>query len=318
MLANIKKTAKAVNLPFSMRLITHTDLDGVMCAALLCSVEQVDEVKFIDPATIQAGTMRIGRNDILSDLPYDARAGMWFDHHASSAPKEGRKFEGAFGIAPSAARVIFDYYENPFLEKYRQALEEVDKIDSGQVPLEQARKPTGWFLLSNTLETDAPKKEDDEYRRLVIGLIRKNPDIGAILAEPPVAARAAQVGAQLEKFGQILSEHTKMMGTVAYSDLRGRPDLPRGNNYLVYALFPSARTSVRLLPSEDDEELCKISVGHNIYGKKSAFDVGAAMKRIGGGGHAPVGGASVRAEKAEEIALKLVEEINRFQEKERE
>ncbi|VVB56581.1 Uncharacterised protein [uncultured archaeon] len=301
-----------------MRLITHTDLDGVFCAALLCSVEQIDEVKFIDPGTIQAGTMRITKNDILSDLPYDSRAGLWFDHHASSQPKAGQKFEGAFALAPSGARVIFDYFENPFLEKYRPALEEVDKIDSGQVPLEQARAPTGWFLLSNTLETDAPKEEDDRYRRHVIALIRKNPDIAAILADGRVAARTKNVQAQLAKFGQILREHTVLVGQVAYSDLRARPDLPRGNNFLVYALFPQARTSVRLMPQKEGDDLLKISVGHNIYGKKSAFDVGAAMKRIGGGGHAAVGGASVPGAEAEKIARKLVDEINEFLKKEEE
>ncbi len=299
-----------------MRLITHTDLDGVMSAALLCSVEEIDEIKFIDPGTIQTGTLRITKNDILSDLPYDARVGMWFDHHASSQPKPGQKFEGAYAIAPSAARVIFDEYENPFLEKYRAALEEVDKIDSGQVEEGQARTPQGWFLLSNTLETDAPKSEDDRYRRHVIELIRKNPDIHFLLSDPEVAARAAQVQAQLAKFEQILREHTVLIGTVAFSDLRARPDLPRGNNYVVYALFPQARTSVRLMPEKENDDTLKISVGHNIYGKKSAFNVGEAMKRIGGGGHAPVGGASVKKEWAEKIAKMLVDEINKFQEKE--
>lgn len=300
-----------------MRLITHTDLDGIFCAVLICSVEQIDEIKFADPAAIQSSSMHIDKNDILADLPYDKRAGMWFDHHASSAPKSGQKFEGSFAIAPSAARVVFEYYDNPFLEKYRAALEEVDKIDSGNVPIEQARNPTGWFLLSNTLETNAPKKEDDEYRRHVIELIRKNPDIESVLSDQKVAERANAVRAQLEKFGRILIENTKMIGTVAYSDLRQASDLPRGNNYLVYSLFPSALTSVRLLPSDDEDEFCKISVGHNIYSKKSAFDIAQAMKRIGGGGHQAVGGAKIPKKNAEEIALKLIEEINEFQKNEK-
>jgi hypothetical protein len=238
---------------------------------------------------------------------------MWFDHHASSAPKAGLKFEGAFALAPSAARVVFDYYENPFLEKYRAAVEETDKIDSGVVPLEQAREPTGWFLLSNTLETDAPKSEDDDYKREVIEIIRAHPLIEEVLAHPRVATRALEVKQQLERFASILRKHTVMKGVVAFSDLRARPDLPRGNNYVVYALFPSARTSVRVMPQKEDDEMVKISVGHNVYGAKSAFDVGAAMKRIGGGGHMAVGGASVKKEEAEKIANALIDEINAFE-----
>ena len=298
-----------------MRLYTHTDLDGVFSAMLISVVEEVDEVKFVDPGTVQAGKIPFTRHDIISDLPFDKRCGMWFDHHESSKPREGVKFEGAWKLAPSAARVVYDYYENPYLEKYAAALAEVDKIDSGNVPLEQAREPSGWFLLSNTLETSAEKKEDDEYRRHVIGLIRKNPDIASVLSEEWVAERVEGVKGELEKFRQMLLENTKMAGKVAYSDMRGVVGLPRGNNYLVYSLFPDAVTSVRLMPLSEDEEkdTVKISAGHNIYGKKSTFDIGAAMKRMGGGGHRPVGGASVKKEEAEALALQLIAQINAWQ-----
>lgn len=301
-----------------MRLITHTDLDGIMCAALLTDVEEVLETKFVDPGSIQAGKIFVNEHDIIADLPYDRRCGMWFDHHESSKPKDGAKFEGEWKLAPSAARVVFDYYENPYLEKYAPALLEVDKIDSGQVELSQVKNPSGWFLISNTLESSAPKREDDEYRRHMIALIRKNPDAGAILVDAKVAKRVAQVKEEFELFAKILKESTVMEGKVAYSDLRMRPDLPRGNNYLVYSLFPDAISSVRIMPfsENEDKDVVKISVGHNIYGKKCGFDVGAAMKRIGGGGHRSVGGASVKKEDAEAIAKRLIKEINDFEAKE--
>ena len=297
-----------------MRLYTHTDLDGVMCAVLISCVEEIDEFRFVDPGTVQAGKIPFRKSDIISDLPYDRHAGMWFDHHESSRPKEGAKFEGAWKLAPSAARVVYEYYENPYLEKYAAAVEATDKIDSGQVAREEAEAPSGWFLFSNTLETSAEKADDDAYKVHVIALIRKSPDIASVLADARVAERVKNVKAELSKFAQILREHTVMVGKVAYSDLRTRPDLPRGNNYLVYSLFPDAVTSVRLMPEKEDKESVKLSVGHNIYGKKSEFDVGAAMKKIGGGGHRSVGGASVKKEEAEAIAKKIIAEINKFEE----
>lgn len=294
-----------------MRLITHTDLDGVMCAALISCVEEIVEIKFVDPGTMQSGKMPVHDYDVIADLPYDKRCGMWFDHHESSKPPEGRKFEGAWSLAPSAARVVYDYYENPYLEKFASALVEVDKIDSGSVPLEQVKNPTGWFLLSNTLETSATKEKDDNYRRHVIDLIRKNPDVEAVLNDEQVSKRVANVRAEFEKFAKMLEESTVMIGKVAYSDMRKAFDLPRGNNYLVYSLFPEAVTSVRLMPEGEDKDTVKISVGHNIFSrKKCEFDVGAAMKKIGGGGHRPVGGASVKKEEAEAIAKKIIGEIN--------
>ncbi|MEM2138263.1 MAG: hypothetical protein QW568_04200 [Candidatus Anstonellaceae archaeon] len=295
-----------------MRLLTHTDLDGVMCAVLLIDTEEVDEVKFIDPATIQSGKMSIFKYDIIADLPYDKRCGMWFDHHESSRPPAERKFEGSWKLAPSAARVVYDYYENPYLEKYASALKETDRIDSGQVVLEEIKNPEGWFLLSNTLEMEPEKKKDDEYKRHVIELIRKNPDIKFVLADSQVSERCKRLKSEFAAFERILLQNTKMVGKVAFSDLRAVDGLPRGSNYLVYALFPEAVTSVRLMPQDKGEGEVKISAGHNIFGKeKCSFDVGAAMKKIGGGGHKAVGGAKVKSEEAEAIAKKLIEDINK-------
>lgn len=296
-----------------MRLYTHTDLDGVFSAVLLSEVEEVDEIMFVDPGTVQAGKIPFAKFDIIADLPFDRRCGLWFDHHESSKPSEGRKFEGSWKLSPSAARVIYDYYENPYLKKYEQALVEVDKIDSGRVPKEQAENPTGWFLLSNTLETSTAKKEDDEYKRHVIGLIRDDPGIESVLKDEWVAERIANVKQELAVFKKMLLESTKMIGKVAFSDMRRAEDFPRGNNYIVYSLFPDAVTSVRLMPVDEDDGTVKISVGHNIYGKRCEFDVGAAMKRIGGGGHRSVGGATVKAEEAEAIAMGIISEINDFE-----
>ncbi|HIH18698.1 TPA: hypothetical protein HA225_01850 [Candidatus Micrarchaeota archaeon] len=296
-----------------MILYTHTDLDGVFSAALISIVEQVDEFRFVDPGTVQSGRIPFTKNDIIADLPFDRRCGMWFDHHESSRPREGLKFEGAWGAAPSCARVIYGHYENPYLEKFAKGLGEVDNIDSGKVPIGQAESPSGWFLLSNTLETEAPKKEDDGYRRHVINLIQKNPEIETILEDEWVAERSANVKQELETFRRMLLENTKMVGRVAFSDLRLAKGFPRGNNYLVYSLFPGAVTSVRLMPVDEEDGTVKLSVGHNVYGKKSEFDVGAAMKKIGGGGHRPVGGATVKAEETEEIAKRLIDELNRWE-----
>jgi len=296
-----------------MRLYTHTDLDGVMCAVLISCVEEIDEFRFVDPGTVQAGKILFRKSDIISDLPYDKRCGMWFDHHESSRPKEGAAFEGAWAPEPSAARVVFGYYDNPYLEKYSAAVEATDRIDSGKVSRDEAETPSGWFLFSNTLETSEKKSEDDAYKVHAIALIRRNPDISAVLADARVAERVKNVKKELDMFMQILREHTVMIGKVAYSDLRTRPDLPRGNNYLIYSLFPDAVTSVRLMPEKDDTDSMKISVGHNIYhAPKCEFDVGAAMKAIGGGGHRSVGGASVKKDGAEALAKKLVREINDF------
>lgn len=300
-----------------MRLITHTDLDGVLCAVLISSIEDVQIIKFLDPATIQAKKVFINKNDIISDLPYDKRCGIWFDHHASNRPKDDAGFDGLFKVAPSAAQVVYDYYENPYLDKFKEAIDNTNKIDSGDVTLDMIKRPTGWFLLSNTFETTAEKKVDDDYRRYVIKLIKQEPDIDYILEDEAIKIRADNVMDEFEIFKQSLQDHTAMHGSVALTDFRDATQpIPHGNNYVVYSIFPKAKTSVRLMPLDEEKEgLVKLSVGHNIfYEPKSTFDVGQAMKRLGGGGHQPVGGANILEDDADEIVMRLIKEINEYKE----
>ena len=95
-----------------MRVVTRSDMDGLVCAVLLKEVESIDEIIFVHPKDIQDGKVEITQKDILTNIPYDPRCGMWFDHHSSEATRTEniKDFKGALEIAPSAARVVYDYY----------------------------------------------------------------------------------------------------------------------------------------------------------------------------------------------------------------
>lgn len=89
-----------------MRIITRPDFDGVVCAALLKEVYGEDTcVEWIQPNDIQNGAVTIHHQDVIANLPFDPRCGMWFDHHVSNAVAV--PFEGLFRIAPSAAGLVF-------------------------------------------------------------------------------------------------------------------------------------------------------------------------------------------------------------------
>jgi oligoribonuclease NrnB/cAMP/cGMP phosphodiesterase (DHH superfamily) len=88
-----------------MRLITRSDFDGLACAVLLREVEPVESVEFVHPKDVQDGKVQVGRNDILTNLPYVHGAGLWFDHHSSEITRneDTVSYRGRFEIAPSAA-----------------------------------------------------------------------------------------------------------------------------------------------------------------------------------------------------------------------
>ena len=65
------------------RLVTRSDFDGLVCAMLLKELDLIEEIKFVHPKDVQDGKIDISENDITTNLPFDPRVGLAFDHHES-------------------------------------------------------------------------------------------------------------------------------------------------------------------------------------------------------------------------------------------
>ena len=73
------------------RLITRSDMDGLVCAVLLKELGLLGEIVFQHPKDMQDGKVPVTDRDILTNLPYVAGCAMCFDHHASEATRnDGR------------------------------------------------------------------------------------------------------------------------------------------------------------------------------------------------------------------------------------
>ena len=96
------------------RLVTRSDFDGLVCAMLLKEMDLIDEIKFVHPKDVQDGIVELSENDITTNLPYDKRVGLAFDHHESELLRnDPEEYKGKYiidGHAKSAARVVYDYY----------------------------------------------------------------------------------------------------------------------------------------------------------------------------------------------------------------
>ena len=133
-----------------MRLVTRSDFDGLACGALLKDVGVIDNWKFAHPKDLQDGLVEITKDDCLANVPFVEGCGLWFDHHSSEFERnqlEG-KYKGESRIAPSCARIIYDYYggEARFAH-YDDMMIAVDKVDSGNLTREEILNPTGWILI---------------------------------------------------------------------------------------------------------------------------------------------------------------------------
>ena len=306
-----------------MRLVTRADFDGLVCGALITKFESIDSYLFVEPKFMQDGLVEIRRGDIIANLPYHPNCTLWFDHHITNTtpdfPKPIMPGKGGFRLAPSAARVVCEYYTETaqlaegaarlsFLNSQRivYLLHEADRIDAGKLTTEDVLNPQGYVLVSMT--TDGKRAEDEPYWLRVIRLLR-DATLEEVMKDAEVARRCQQVLDDQEKLRAILLERTTMKGNVIYCDLRGIKDIPDGNRFLIFTLFPQGNIQVKVEDDSQRENTTAISVGYNIFNPTSNVNVGELLKNYGGGGHKVVGSSRVPNDRAEQAIKEIVQAV---------
>jgi len=288
-----------------MRLVTRADLDGLTCAILLQEVEHIDQVDFAHPKDVQDGKVEIGGNDILANLPYDKRAGLWFDHHLSQVD-EGTSpdIKGAFGLAPSAARVIAQHYASPKFERFAELLDATDRLDAARLTHDDIVNPQGWILIGYTLDPRTGLGAFKDYFRHIMQLAQTK-SAAEILEDPQVKQHVERMRADDAAFKAHLQQTSKLDGNVVITDVRGLKNLPIGNRFLIYTLFPEADVSVRVADGHDGSYV-SIQVGHSILNRTCHTNVGDLMSRYGGGGHEGAGTCQPAAAAAKRVLREIV------------
>lgn len=65
------------------RLVTRSDMDGLVCSLLFKELGMIDEIKFVYPKDVQYGKIELTGNDITTNLPCVESVYLAFDHHTS-------------------------------------------------------------------------------------------------------------------------------------------------------------------------------------------------------------------------------------------
>jgi len=280
-----------------MRLLTRSDFDGLVCAALLVEAGVVDEYKFVHPKDIQDGSVEVTKNDVLANVPYAPGCGLWFDHHSSEAERlalmDEFHFEGESRVELSCARVIYDYYGGA--EKFAKfeengLMEAVDKCDSGQLSKDEIMTPEGWVLLSFIMDPRTGLARYRDYRianyQLMEELIEacRYKRVEEILTFPDVQERIQRYYAQEKAYEEMILEHSRTDGNVLIIDLHEVEEILTGNRFKEYVLFPDQNISVRVIWGKAQQNMV-FTCGHSIFNRTSKTDIGALMLKFGGGGH---------------------------------
>ena len=104
----------------------------------------------------------------------------------------------------------------------------------------------------------------------------------------------------------ILVARAELRKNVIYVDLRGIKEIPDGNRFLIFTLFPQGNIQVKVAHDSQRENTTAISVGYNIFNPTSSVNVGELLKNYGGGGHKVVGSSRVPNERAESAIAEIL------------
>lgn len=303
------------------RLVTRSDFDGLVCAMLLNELGIIDEIKFVHPKDVQDGKIEITEDDITTNLPFDKRVGLAFDHHESELIRN--KLEDYLGKyiidknAKSAARVVYDYYgaEMVFHRVSEEIMDAVDKGDSADFTKDEILNPTGWVLMNFLMDARTGLGRFHNFRisnyDLMMQLIDFCVDhsIDEVLQLPDVKERVDLYFEQQELFKEQLRRITRIEGNCAVIDLRNEEIIYAGNRFMVYAMWPEVEISVHVAWGFRKQNTA-VMIGKSIVNRSSDFDIGELCLSYGGGGHKNAGTCQLDNDKIDAELPIIIDKIN--------
>ena len=302
------------------RLITRSDMDGLVCGVLLKELELIDDILFAHPKDMQDGFIDVTKNDLTTNLPYNAGAYLVFDHHASETTRiKGQPDNHIMDTdAPSAARVVYDYFggKKTFPRISDDMMEAVDKADSAQFTKEEILAPEGWGLLSFLMDarTGLGRFRDfniSNYQLMMklIDFCRDHNNIKDILNLPDVKERIDLYYTHQIKCREQIERCSTVYNNLVVLDLRKEETIWAGNRFMIYALFPQCNISIHVIWGKNKQNTV-FATGKSILDRSSKTDIGELMLKYGGGGHNAAGTCQISNMQAEDVLQELREQIN--------
>lgn len=318
----MSKTAKKLmpNPSQKYRLITRSDMDGLVCGILLKELDLIDEISFAHPKDMQDGLIEVSETDISTNLPYVKGVFMAFDHHESETERVKDKPENHVidANAPSAARVVYDYFggADRFPNVSKEMMDAVDKADSAKFSKDEILNPQGWVLLSFLMDARTGLGRFRDFNisnyQLMMKLIdycRQHHSIEEILALPDVKERVDLYQEQKDKAKAQIEKNGKVQKNLVVLDLRNEETIWAANRFIVYALYPQCNISMHVLWGKNKQNTV-FAIGKSILDRSSKTHVGKLCLQYGGGGHNAAGTCQIENLRAEETLKKISDKIN--------
>ncbi len=259
--------AEMVSEPLSLdirRIVTDSDLDGVVTGAILRRWWPEAEVVFGHPGELRAGLLDdcMDRHTAVCDLPRHPNCGLSIDHHQSNAPSE-HDDDGVVTVwrqAPSAARIAYELLvSDTDLSDLTEMLVWVDKLDGGGITREEFRSDHPMIWLGRVIDVESGLAHH------ILEALQHGVSVGVILSDTQVAPALAERRRRQAEMDAVISQSIELVDRLAIVRLEDRG--LRSNGYHVTALVG------------DDCDACLVvhgDVGAS-FGEKDRYPVSASF-----------------------------------------
>jgi hypothetical protein len=215
------------------RIVTDSDLDGVVTGAILRRWWPKAEVVFGHPGELRAGLLDdcMDRHTAVCDLPRHPKCGLSIDHHQSNAPTE-QDDDGVVVVwrqTPSAARIAYDLLAaNTDLSDLTDMLVWVDKLDGGGITREEFRSDHPMIWLGRLIDVESG------LALHILEALQQGVSVRDILSDSKVAPALDERRRRQEEMDTVISESIDVVDRLAIVRLEDHG--LRSNGYHVTAL----------------------------------------------------------------------------------
>ena len=214
------------------RIVTDSDLDGVVTAAILRRWWTDAEVVFGHPGELRAGLFDdlIDEWTAVCDLPMHPKCGLSIDHHQSNRPggNESRAMV-VWKDSPSAARIAYElFHEVINLSDLEDLLDWVDKLDSGSISHEEFLSDAPAIWLSRIVDSG------EETAAWILDQLSQGATTEEILADSKISKLLAEKKEEIGSLNEVILSSMRIENRIAIVRLDGSGI--RSNGYHVTAM----------------------------------------------------------------------------------
>ncbi len=316
------------------KIVTHTDFDGVVSAAICSFSLSINEIVFAGPRVIGRNMISVSDRDVVCDLPYPLQCGLWFDHHPGNLEElrlrgyDPARVPGRFDLKDSCGRVVFEYF-SPRVKlpsHFEATVHDADIIDAFRYrDIEDWRRETPAKVIDCALKMAGPAGNGDPLRKKSVFLLKDKP-LEIVAASPEIREQYQAYKEQEDRMMAIIHEASYFLAgdqgreliIVDLTRYKRRPSVLRN---LAFLLYPMSQAVVEIRSFyrqgiKTNNFSISISLSPNVDCNTVQKDLGEIMRDLNiGDGHKGAAGGAVNCRSKDELIRRkreLLEKILLF------